>query len=31
VIVSPDGARIREQGRADEHVAFDDLLARLSR
>ena len=31
VIVSADGARIRERGREDEHVLLDDLVARLSR
>ena len=31
VIVAADGACVREHGRHDEHVALDDLLARLSR
>ena len=31
VMISADGARIRERGREDEHVPLDDLLARLSR
>jgi histidyl-tRNA synthetase len=31
VFVGADGARVREQGREDEHVPLDDLLATLSR